>query len=366
MRELGGFIMNILKRSILIILAIVMTLSIVGCTTKPEIETPENLEPVEEPENEVVEEPKFEPIVITDHLGREVTIEERPERIVSGYYITSSMLIALGLEDNVVGIEAKANSRPIYSLAAPQLLDLPNVGTAKEFNLEGCIALEPDLVILPIKLKDSVKSLEDLGIKVIAVNPEDMDLLKETIIMIGKATDNEDKANELIAYYDEKISEINKVIDVDNKKKVYLGGNSDFLSTATGKMYQNYMIETAGAINVASEIDDTYWATISYEQLLNYNPDVIIIVPEADYTKEDILNDEKLAPLTAVQNGEIYEMPDSFEAWDSPVPSGILGTMWLTSILNEENYSFDTFKEDVADFYNVFYNFSVDKELITK
>jgi len=193
-----------------------------------------------------------------------------------------------------------------------------------------------------------------------------MDLLKETIIMIGKATDNEDKANELIAYYDEKISEINKVIDVDNKKKVYLGGNSDFLSTATGKMYQNYMIETAGAINVASEIDDTYWATISYEQLLNYNPDVIIIVPEADYTKEDILNDEKLAPLTAVQNGEIYEMPESFEAWDSPVPSGILGTMWLTSILNEENYSFDTFKEDVADFYNVFYNFSVDKELITK
>src|SRR5690606_8944809 len=100
---------------------------------------------------EPVEESKFEKVIITDHLGREVTIEEKPERIVSGYYITSSMLIALGLEDNMVGIEAKANSRPIYSLAAPQLLDLPNVGTAKEFNLEGCVALEPDLVILPVK-----------------------------------------------------------------------------------------------------------------------------------------------------------------------------------------------------------------------
>jgi iron complex transport system substrate-binding protein len=89
-------------------------------------------------------------------------------------------------------------------------------------------------------------------------------------------------------------------------------------------------------------------------------------VPEAEYTKEDILNDEKLAPLTAVQNGEIYVMPDSFEAWDSPVPSGILGTMWLTSVLNEELYSFDTFKDAVAEFYDVFYNFSVDKEMITK
>ena len=359
--------MSFLKRSILIVLAIIMTFSFVGCSTAPKTETPATTEPVNEvPVEETVQEPKFEKVVITDHLGREVTIEEKPERIVSGYYITSSMLIALGLEDNMVGIEARASSRPIYSLAAPHLLDLPNVGTAREFNLEGCIALEPDLVILPIRLKDSIKSLEDLGIKVIAVNPEDMDLLKETVIMLGKSTNTEDKASELIAYYDSSVYEISKVIDSANKKKVYLGGNSDFLSTATGKMYQNYMIETAGAINVASEINDTYWATISYEQLLSYNPDVIVIVPQAGYTKEDILNDEKLAPLTAVQNGEIYVMPDSFEAWDSPVPSAILGTMWLTSVLNEDKYPFDTFKDNVVEFYNVFYNFTADKEMITK
>lgn len=342
--------MKLFKKNIFIILAIAMILSIVGCAAAPKTDAPV----------------ATGPFVITDHLGREVTVEEKPEKIVSGYYITSSMLIALGLEDNVVGIEAKANSRPIYSLAAPQLLDLPNVGTAKEFNLEGCIALEPDLVILPIRLKDAVKSLEDLGVKVIAVNPEDMSLLKETIEMIGKLTGTEDKASELIAYYDSSVDKINKFIDATNQKKVYLGGNSDFLSTATGKMYQNYMIETAGAINVAADIDDVHRATISYEQLLSYNPDVIVIAPEADYTKEDILNDDKLAPLAAVQKGEIYVMPDSFEAWDSPVPSGILGTMWLTSVLNEDSYSFDNFKADVAEFYNTFYNFEVNKELITK
>ena len=50
----------------------------------------------------------------------------------------------------------QADSRPIYSLAAPELLELPSVGTAKEFDLEGCAALEPDLVVLPLKLKEDV------------------------------------------------------------------------------------------------------------------------------------------------------------------------------------------------------------------
>lgn len=356
--------MSLKKKSILMVLTMAMILTFVGCSPKEDAVSLD--EQVGEPSKDEIEEPVSSSVVITDHLGREVELEGKPERIVSGYYIGSSMLIALGLEENIVGIEAKANSRPIYSLSASQLLDLPNVGTAKEFNLEGCVALEPDLVILPVKLKDAVQSLESLGIKAIAINPEDMDLLKDTLTMIGTATGTLDRANELIAYYDSQIAKLNKLEGQADGSSVYLGGNRDFLTTATGKMYQNFMIETAGATNVAADIDDTYWATISYEQLLAYNPDVIIIVPEANYTKEDILNDENLASIAAVENNEIYVMPDSFEAWDSPVPSGILGTMWLKSVLNEDVYPFEDFKNDVVEFYDNFYGFTVDKEEITK
>lgn len=306
-------------------------------------------------------------ISITDHLGREVVISQDVERIVSGYYITTSMLIALGLDDNVVGIEAKANTRPIYALAAPHYLNLPNVGSAKEFNLEGCLALKPDLVILPIRLKDSVTVLESMGVKVLAVNPEDMELLRETITMIGLATGTENKAQKLIQYYDDTMQEISKITkDNSSKKRVYLGGNSSLLSTASSKMYQGTLIENAGGMNVAADIDDTYWANISYEQLLAYNPDVIVIVPEAGYTKADVMNDVQLHMVTAVRNGDVYEMPDAFEAWDSPVPSGILGTMWLTSILNENEYSFDEFKTDAASFYREFYGIDIDIDEITK
>ncbi|MDO4741258.1 MAG: ABC transporter substrate-binding protein, partial [Eubacteriales bacterium] len=84
-----------------------------------------------------------------------------------------------------VGIEAKADKRAVYRLAAPGLIELPNVGSAKEFDLEGCAALEPDLVILPLKLKNAAATLEALGIDVLLVNPEDQQLLREMTEMIS-------------------------------------------------------------------------------------------------------------------------------------------------------------------------------------
>ena len=360
------FLTNLWKKGIVVSTIIALLISVVACTQKESLTL--DVEDNQEDKNivKVVDENDVEEIRIIDHLGREIVLEKEAEKLASGYYITTSMLIALGLRDNVVGIEAKANSRPIYSMAAPEFLDLPNVGTAKEFNLEGTLALEPDLVILPIRLKEAVESLEKLGINVIAVNPEDMELLKESLKMIGQATGTIDRAESLIAYYEEKTEEIEKLVASKDKKRIYFGGNSDFLSTATNKMYQNYMIETAGGENVAGDIDDTYWANVSYEQLIAYNPDIIIIAPGANYSLEDILNDSNLAAINAIKNKAVYAMPDDFESWDSPVPSSILGTMWLTSILNGEDYPYDKFVDDAESFYKEFYNITIDREVLNR
>ncbi len=259
-------------KSIALLLVLIMVFSVVGCTPKPveDVNEDNNTDVVEEPngeeEEDVVEEPSE--IVVTDHLGREIIFDKPAETIVSGYYISSSILLALGLKDRVIGLEAKPEKRPIYALAAPEFLELPSVGTMKEFDLEGTAALNPDLVILSVRLKDSAESLEKLGIKVIAINPESMEELEEAIDMIGKATGNEDRAESLKAYYNEKTSELEKLTQGKEKKNVYLGGNSDFLTTASKKMYQDTLITNAGGNNVAGEIDDTYWATISYEQLI--------------------------------------------------------------------------------------------------
>ena len=306
------------------------------------------------------------PVTLTDAAGRQVTIETEPETLVSGYYITTSMLIALGQQDKLVGIEAKADTRPIYALAAPELLELPSVGTAKEFDLEGCAALEPDLVILPLKLQESAEALEQLGINALVVNPEDMDLLEETLDLLGQATGSSERAHALMDYNAETEAEMAQLLADAEKPSVYLAGNSSYLSTAGSKMYQNTLIELGGGENVAAELEDDYWADISYEQLLAWNPDVIVIAADADYTKEDLLADSQLAGLTAVQNGAVYALPSAFEAWDSPVPSGVLGIRWMASALHGDLYSLDQFRQDAADFYKEFYGVEIDTQLITQ
>ena len=163
----------------------------------------ETAEAAEESTEESAEDTATEtvyPVTLTDQAGREVTIEEEPQKLVSGYYISTSLLIALGLEDKLAGIEAKADTRPIYALSAPELLELPIVGTAKEFDLEGCTALEPDLVILPLKLQASADTLEELGIDALVVNPENQELLGEAAELIGAATNTAARAKELLAF----------------------------------------------------------------------------------------------------------------------------------------------------------------------
>lgn len=297
------------------------------------------------------------PVTVTDQAGREVTIDSEPAKLVSGYYISSSLLIALDLDDKLVGIEAKANKRPIYSLSAPELINLPNVGTAKEFDLEGCIALEPDLVILPLKLKNTAETLEKLDIDVLYVNPENQELLTEMMTLIGTVTNTQEKTAQLMNFVEKQEATLADILAKADAPSVYLAGNSSMLSTAGNAMYQSDMITLAGGKNVAADITDTYWVEIDYEQLLSWNPDYIILASDADYSVDDVLADPNLAECTAVKNEKVYQMPSKAEFWDSPVPSGILGSVWLATILHEDLFTTDDASAIIDEYYETFYDF---------
>jgi iron complex transport system substrate-binding protein len=336
----------------------VMGITLGACQPK-DIETP-----VETP---VVETPvEVGAVKVTDDLGREVVFEKTPERLVSGYYITSSMLMALGLTDKVVGIEAKAESRPLYALAAPELLKVPNVGTAKEFNLEGALALKSDLLVVPIRLKDVIATMEGLEVKALGVNPESFADMEEVLTMLGKATGTIDRAKEIISYNQELLAKAKalagKASD-EEKATVYFGGNSSFLTTAGGKMHQSSLMEEAGALNVAKELEDSYWAEVSYEQILSWQPDYILIASDASYTVEDVLKDPVLSDLMAIKEKKVYKLPSNIESWDSPIPASVLGVLAICSYLYEEKYDADMLKADVVAYYEKFYDFTFTEEL---
>ena len=352
--------MKRINKWLAMLLAVVMVLSFAACGQEP---APA---PQPEPTTDVTY-----PVTVKDMAGREVTLEKQPERIVSGYYISSSACIALGLTDKMVGIEDKSAKRPIYKLAAPALIDLPNVGSAKAFDLEACIATEPDLVILPMKQKDTAQTLQEMGIATLLVLPESHEQLIEMFTLIGTATNTVKQAEKLISYYNTKLSavtELTRDIPDDEKPVVYLGSTGDILRTAPREMYQASLITTAGGKNAGDVLEGSSWTDIDNETFLTMNPDIIVIptdnfaVSSPDYTAEDVMNNPTFSDVTAVKNSAVYQMPVGYEAWDSPVPSGILGTLWVLKTLHPELYPAEQFAADVNEFYTVFYGFSVNEQ----
>lgn len=314
-----------------------------------------------ERETETAEEAVF-PMTVTDQTGRTVTLSAPAERIASSYYISTALFVALGLEDNLVGIEKKADTRKLYELAAPQIVDLPAIGSGKELNIEEIAAVEPDLVVIPKKLKDNVDALEKLEIPVLVVDPESQEDFLSCIELLGKVTDRNERAEALIRYCNDKMQEMKGLTEDLERPTVYIGSGSSFLSTAPGSMYQNDLIEMAGGVNAGKDLPDGYWTEISKEQLAEWNPDYIFAVSYASYTTDDIREDESLSEINALKNGCVYTFPSRIEAWDYPTPSSVLGVMWLTHILHPEVYSEEQYVREAESFYQEYFEIEVTEE----
>lgn len=335
-----------MKRFLTVLLTALLALNLFGCSQK-ETETA----PAE-----------TSAITLTDQVGREVTLDAPAEKVVSTYYLVTASLLTLGLQDKIVGIEMKAASRQLYKLAAPQMLDLPQVGSGKEINVEAIASLEPDVVFLPKKQKDAAAVLSDLGILCIVVDPESSEKFNELLQIIGKVCAVEDKADELIGYYDGVIEEITSATADGNTPSVYIAGESSWLRTCGKDMYQSQMIKTCGGRCVSEELEGSSWVDISLEQLLEWDPEYIFVVNYAEYSLDDLLHDEALQGLQAVRNGNVYLMPSKIEAWDYPQPSSILGLYWMAGKLKPELVASDRYLEEARSFYKKYYAIDISDE----
>lgn len=308
-----------------------------------------------------------EAFTVTDMMGNSVEFDAPAQRCVTCYYGTSYAMIALGLQDKLVGIEAKAEKRPLYANAAPALLELPNVGSLKEFNAEAAIALEPDVVFLNKKLADAKATLEAVGIRVLMVDMETQDQFEEMLRLLATVCGKPEAAENLIDYYAEQFDQVAKLtesLDPQQKPVVYMGAPADYLSTCPDSMYQAQLIANAGGVNAAAQLEGDYWTAVSYEQILTMNPDIMVLPTEAAYTVEDVMKDEALADVTAVKTGAVYHMPIGLDAWDSPGPSCALGQKYLLAVVHPELYSMDQLRADVTAFYQTYFGFTIDDSIL--
>ena len=198
-----------MKKVITLFLILMMALCLFGCSEK---------------EEDVPSEPLPATIEAIDQAGRTVIIKKEVERIISLSYPISAALLALGQKDKIVAIEAKADTRPLYQLAAKELIALPSFDADKQLDTDAPLKLEPDLVFLDAKQAAAADALLEQGVPAIVVDPKDYDKFIEMIFLAGAVCDVPAKAQELIVYYDKLIDEILTITDGTARPKVYIGG----------------------------------------------------------------------------------------------------------------------------------------------
>lgn len=247
------------------------------------------------------------PMTITDDLGRQVTINKAPERIVSLVPATTEILFALGLGDKVVGVTEYCNY-PVEALAKPK------IGGFNTTSSELIVAAQPDLVLATDIHINYIQQLENAGLTVVVTDPVNLAQVIETIRLIGQITGAADEANKLTSNMQERINAVeNRVKDLPDEQKpvVYFEIWPDPLTTGGAKSFINSLITTAGGKNIAADVDQD-WVTISSEIVLTCNPQVIIFCYHGAslQSAEQIKARTGWADVDAIKNNRIEFMPD--------------------------------------------------------
>jgi iron complex transport system substrate-binding protein len=215
--------------------------------------------------------PEFQPGTYIDDMGRQVEINEAPERIVSHVPSITEILFALDVNEKVVGVSDYCDFPEEAKLK-------PSVGNYFNPSIENIVSLEPDLVLTDGHI-ESIKRLDDLGIVYMVIEPKDIDGIFRDIELLGKVIGVEERAGELV---EEMRADISLVLDrVENSPTVrvfYVIDATDLSNpwTAGPGSFVDSFICMAGGENIAAEAPAP-WVQFSIEEVINLDPEIIIL-----------------------------------------------------------------------------------------
>ena len=313
---------------------------------------------------------------ITDMAGRKVTVPtaENIESVFSAGPVAAIFLYMVA-PDKLLGWNYELNDVE-KSIILDKYQDLPNFGMGDAVNYEAVIAANPTIAINSGKINDAMVSdcdalSESLGIPVVAVDNE-LNNSAEAFRFMGELLGVEDHAEELAQYAEQVFTDINALSDIPEEKKVsvYFGNGEDSLETAPRGSQHAQILDAINAVNVADlELGDGSRVQISAEQLLAWDPDVIVVngEPKADKSgssaAEDILSNPDYASLKAVQDQKVYGTPNAPFSWvDRPAgPNRVIGMRWFSALIYPEYIKCDI-NEEIHKFFDLFYHVDLSDE----
>lgn len=312
-------------------------------------------------------------VTITDCIGRQVEIPAHVNRVACLCPESGYAMAMFGQGDKIVAVVGGIQRDLILTEMYPQIKDLPVPKGSGVINIEELIRTEPDVVFVKTDTSSNEAEVEKLDKSKIPFLVVDFNSMKEqqyAIEMMGKVVGAQDKAEKYDQYYQACIDRVQeRVGDIPSGERVRVyhsineATRTDIKNSLSGDWTQ-----AAGAYNVAANedlrsLEGKYFAGL--EQILLWDPDVIIVneTGVANY----ILTNNQWAPLQAVKNHRVLQMPNGISRWGHPSsPETPLAVLWLAKTIYPDRFADLDMVAETRYFYKEFFGFDLSDETVNK
>lgn len=306
---------------------------------------------------------------ITDSTGKKVKVPTKISKIADSWKAHNEILPVLGAGDKIIATSLTKKNQPwLYKVNPTMNKATPTFGTT--FNAEELLKNKPDIVFSADSdtFKDKISSI---GLPVVTVSFKDFDSMKKCISLTGRILGGDAvlRANKYNTYLDKKLKIVKGVtsqIPDNSRPKVLHLQSLTPLKVDGSNTIINDWIEAAGGINAAKEVNGNM-KEISTEQILKWNPDVIIVGANGIPADLDtLLKDSRLQNVPAIKNNRVYQNPAGAFDWDRYGCEEALQVQWAAKMLYPSKFKSLDMVSETKYFYKTFLNYNLTTDEVNR
>ena len=310
----------------------------------------------------------------TDSTGRTVTIPCEVTKIAISGPLSQVYILPLA-GDLLVGVSnayavEEAKYLPAYIFEKTEIGQL--YGGKGEMDLEALLLAAPDVVIDIGDAKDTIAEdmnalSEQTGIPFVHVDAT-VATAPEAYRKLGELVGREEQAEELASYCQkilDQMADLMERVDADNARKtmLYCLGDAGVNVIAEGSFHAETVNLMSQNLAVVEEVVSSGAGNeVDLEQLMVWNPEVIVFAPDSIYDSVGALDGWQ--SLSAIADGTYYKTPYGPYGWLSSPPAvqRYLGMLWLGALLYPDYVNYDL-QEAVTEYYKLFYGCDLTDEM---
>lgn len=298
---------------------------------------------------------------IVDMAGRSVTLPAKITKVVTigSVPVMNGMIFAMGEGEKIANNLPASMQKPRWKyqyIFDSAMKNLPTIQDASgNTNMEELLKIKPD-VVFTMDLK-TANTLESKGIKSILLSwtqPEDV---KKCVQLLGEVFEKKSQADAYIKYFDDTVKKVQKDIQgiPDEKKPKILYCSAKTLTEP--HLIVEWWATQAGGLSVTNNGRKTESYTFDKEQLLKWNPDVLIV---ADPTEVDyVYKSEIFSQIKAVKNKKVYVAPVGAHTWVNRTIEQPLTVLWAAKTFYPELFKDIDMAKETKSFYKTFFGFDL-------